>query len=53
MLYPAIDQHRKQLTVNLRGEHGDMLLRRRAGTQWPRRRIPATRAEGDILGRIQ
>jgi hypothetical protein len=29
MLYLAIDQHRKQLTVNLRNEQGDVLLKRR------------------------
>jgi len=26
MLYHAIDQHRKQLTVNLRNEAGDVIL---------------------------
>ncbi len=36
MLYLAIDQHRKQLTVNLRNEAGDVLLRRQVSTQWPR-----------------
>ncbi len=34
MLYLAIDQHRNQLTVNLRGENGDILLRRQVSTQW-------------------
>ena len=34
MLYLAIDQHRKQLTVNLRNEEGDVLLRRQVSTQW-------------------
>jgi len=28
MLYLAIDQHRKQMTVNLRNESGDVLLTR-------------------------
>jgi transposase len=36
MLYLAIDQHRKQLTVNLRNEHGDVLLKRQVSTEWPR-----------------
>lgn len=36
MLYLAIDQHRKQLTVNLRDEQGDVLLRRQVSTQWDR-----------------
>jgi transposase len=36
MLYLAIDQHRKQLTVNLRNEAGDVLLKRQVSTQWER-----------------
>jgi transposase len=36
VLYLAIDQHRKQLTVNLRNESGDALLKRQVSTQWPR-----------------
>ena len=36
MLYLAIDQHRKQLTVNLRDEQGDVVLRRQVSTEWPR-----------------
>ena len=36
MLYLAIDQHRKQLTVNLRNESGDVLLKRQVSTEWPR-----------------
>jgi len=34
MLYLGIDQHRKQLTVNLRNENGDILLRRQVSTRW-------------------
>lgn len=34
MLYLAIDQHHKQLTINLRDENGDILLRRQVSTQW-------------------
>jgi len=36
MLYLAIDQHRKQLTVNLRNESGDVLLKRQVSTEWAR-----------------
>ena len=36
MLYLAIDQHRKQLTVNLRDEQGDVILKRQVSTEWIR-----------------
>lgn len=36
MLYLAIDQHRKQLTVNLRNEQGDVILKRQVSTEWTR-----------------
>jgi transposase len=36
MLYLAIDQHRKQLTVNLRNEAGEVVLRRQVSTEWTR-----------------
>jgi transposase len=36
MLYLGIDQHRKQLTVNLRDEAGNTLLRRQVSTEWSR-----------------
>ena len=36
MLYLAIDQHRKQLTVNLRSEVGDAILKRQVSTHWER-----------------
>ena len=36
MLYFAIDQHRKQLTVNLRDEAGDVILKRQVSTEWKR-----------------
>lgn len=45
MLYLAIDQHRKQLTVNLRGEDGNVLLRRQVSTCW--------QAVREFLGDIQ
>jgi transposase len=34
MLYLGIDQHRKQLTVNVRDEQGEVILRRQVSTQW-------------------
>jgi hypothetical protein len=39
MLYLAIDQHRKQLTVNLRNEQGDVLVKRQVSTEWPSVRV--------------
>jgi transposase len=36
MLYLGIDQHRKQLTVNLRDEEGTTLVRRQVSTEWGR-----------------
>ena len=36
MLYLGIDQHRKQLTVCIRNEQGDVILRRQVSTQWER-----------------
>ena len=36
MLYLAIDQHRKQLTVSLRNEVGDVIARRQVSTEWAR-----------------
>jgi transposase len=34
MFYLGIDQHRKQLTINLRNEAGDVVLRRQVSTDW-------------------
>lgn len=34
MLYLAIDQHRNQLTVNVRNEAGDVIQRRQVSTRW-------------------
>ena len=45
MLYLAIDQHRKQLTVNMRNENGDILLKRQVSTVWKRVR--------EFLGDVQ
>jgi transposase len=36
MLYLGIDQHGKQLTVNVRNEAGDAILRRQVSTEWDR-----------------
>jgi transposase len=36
MLYLGIDQHRKQLTVSVRNEAGDVVLRGQVSTQWDR-----------------
>ncbi len=36
MLYLGIDQHGKQLTVNLRDEQGEIVLKRQVSTQWKR-----------------
>jgi transposase len=34
MLYLGIDQHRKQLTVSVRNEAGDAVVRRQVSTEW-------------------
>ena len=36
MLYLGIDQHRKQLTVSVRNEQGDVVLKRQVSTEWER-----------------
>jgi len=36
MLYLGIDQHRKQLTVSIRNQAGDVVLRRQVSTEWGR-----------------
>jgi transposase len=38
MLYLGIDQHRKQLTVCIRNERGDVILKRQVSTEWKRLR---------------
>jgi transposase len=38
MFYLGIDQHRKQLTVSIRNEAGDVVLRRQVATDWQRAR---------------
>ena len=34
MLYLGIDQHKRQLTVNVRTEDGTVILKRQVSTQW-------------------
>ena len=36
MQYVGIDLHRKQMTVSLRNQNGDVLLRRQVSTRWPK-----------------
>ena len=36
MLYLGIDLHLKQMTVSLRNQGGDALLRRQVSTRWPK-----------------
>lgn len=36
ILYLAIDQHRKQLTMNIRNQQGDVILKRQVSTEWKR-----------------
>jgi transposase len=36
MLYLGIDRHRKQLTVSIRNEAGDVTLRRQVSAEWGR-----------------
>jgi transposase len=36
MQYLGIDLHRKQMTVSLRNQNGDVLLRRQVSTRWPK-----------------
>ena len=52
MLYLGIDQHRKQLTVNLRDEEGDVVLRRQVSTRWERARafFEQIRQEAEPVG---
>jgi len=52
MLYLAIDQHRKQLTVNIRNEEGDVLVKRQVSTEWQRVRafFDSLRAQAEPEG---
>jgi transposase len=52
MLYLGIDQHRKQLTVNLRDEDGRVLIARQVSTEWQRVRtfLEQTRQQAQAAG---
>ena len=36
MLYLGVDLHLRQITVSLRNEGGDVVLRRQVSTRWPK-----------------
>ena len=41
MLYLGIDQHDKHLTISLRNQRGEVVLRRQVSTRWVKvRRVP-------------
>ena len=50
MLYLGIDQHRKQLTVCIRNEDGDVTLRRQVSTEWRRVRAFFARISEEARG---
>ncbi len=52
MLYLGIDQHRKQLTVCVRNEQGDVVFRRQVSTEWERVRafLEEIRKKADKTG---
>ena len=51
-MYLAIDQHRKQLTVNIRNDEGDVLVKRQVSTEWERVRafFDSLRAQAEPEG---
>ena len=59
MLYLGIDQHKRQLTVNLRGEDGSVILTRQVSTQWEKVRAffadlaEKARPEGGFLAILE
>ena len=59
MLYLGIDQHKRQLTVNLRGEDGSVILKRQVSTQWEKVRAffadlaEKARPEGGFLAILE
>ena len=48
MFYVGIDQHRKQLTVSVRNDSGNVVLRRQVSTQWDNNRVIATHFGGSL-----
>ena len=59
MLYLGIDQHKRQLTVNLRSEDGSVILKRQVSTEWERVRAffadlaEKARPEGGFLAILE
>jgi transposase len=59
MLYLGIDQHKRQLTVNLRSEDGSAILKRQVSTSWEKVRTffadlaEKARAEGGFLAILE
>jgi len=59
MLYLGIDQHKRQLTVNLRSEDGSVILKRQVSTQWEKVRAffadlaDKARPEGGFLAILE
>lgn len=59
MLYLGIDQHKSQLTVNLRSEDGSVVLKRQVSTQWEKVRAffadlaDKARPEGGFLAILE
>jgi transposase len=59
MLYLGIDQHKRQLTVNLRSEDGTVILNRQVSTQWEKVRAffadlaEKARPEGGFLAILE
>ena len=59
MLYLGIDQHKRQLTVNLRCEDGSVILKRQVSTQWEKVRVfcadlaEKARREGGFLAILE
>ena len=59
MLYLGIDQHKLQLTVNLRGEDGTVILQRQVSTAWEKVRAffadlaEKAAPEGGFLGLLE
>ncbi len=59
MLYLGIDQQKRQLTVNVRGEDGSVILKRQVSTQWEKVRAffadlaEKSRPEGGFLAILE
>ena len=59
MLYLGIDQHKRQLTVNLRSEDGSVILKRQVSTEWEKVRAffadlaERARPEGGFLAILE